>query len=57
MGLYINNECKQLILNGIIYWVNIARQSTDTNDLKMTSSDGYDLVDSNDVYLICKEDE
>lgn len=58
MGLYLgSNKCK-LNLNDIVCYLNLySDTSTATNGIKLLTSDGYILKDSNGVYITLKSEE
>ncbi len=57
MGLYLGSKKKKLKLNGTTYFMNITPVPTIFNGIRLLSSDGYILKDSNGLYLAAKEDK
>lgn len=51
MNLYLNNEYKQIIINGIAYELRLK-----AIDVQLLSSDGYILQDCEGTYLLAKGD-
>ena len=52
MGLYLDGSEKlKIILNGVVYKVNIYSSGTIVKGIRLLSSDNYILQDSNGVYL------
>lgn len=51
MNLYLNNEYKQIIINGIAYELRLK-----TIDVQLLSLDDYALQDSEGIYLLTKGD-
>ena len=49
MNLYLNNEYRQIIINGIAYELRLT-----TIDVQLLSSDNYILQDSEGIYLLAK---
>lgn len=55
MALYLDNGKKlKIYLNGIKYCLNIFSTHPITNGIRLISSDGYILKDSNNLYLTTK---
>jgi hypothetical protein len=58
MALYLGSSEKlQINLNGISYYLNFFSENPITNGIRLLSSDGYILKDSNGLYLTFKEEE
>lgn len=58
MALYLGSSEKLVInINNVIYHLNIFSTTPIVNGIKLLSSDGYILKDSNGLYLTSKEDE
>ena len=58
MALYLGNSEKlKIILDNIVYRINIAFDANVENNIRLLSSDGYILKDSNGLYLTIKESE
>lgn len=56
MALYLgSSEELNVILNGVIYHLNMYETTVITNGVKLLSSEGYILKDSNNIYLTAKE--
>lgn len=57
MALYLESERWQINLNGKKYYLNLCSAIPILNGIKLLSSDGYILKDSNGLYLTAKESE
>ena len=58
MALYFGNSTKLKInLNNVIYSLNLFSEAPITNGIRLLSSEGYILKDSNGLYLTTKESE
>lgn len=58
MGLYLGSSEKLKInLNNILCSLNLFSETPITNSVRLLSSEGYILKDSNGLYLTAKEDE
>ena len=58
MALYLGSSDKLIInIDNVIYQLNIFSTIPIVNGIKLLSSDGYMLKDSNGLYLTSKEDE
>ena len=58
MALYLGSSEKLKInLNNITYYLNLFSETPITNGIRLLSSDGYTLKDSNGLYLTFKESE
>lgn len=57
MALYLGSERWQINLNGKKYYLNLFSAIPSLNGMKLLSSDGYILKDSNGLYLTSKESE
>lgn len=55
MALYLGNDKRKLNLGGTAHRLNLTTTSSTINTIKLLSSDGYILKDSNGIYLIVKE--
>ena len=56
MGLYLGNSGRlKLILNGVVYKVNVYTGTQAINGVRLLSSDDYILKDINGEYLTIKE--
>lgn len=55
MALYLGSREKLKVnINNVIYIVNLFSNTPITNGIRLASSDGYVLKDSNGVYLTAK---
>lgn len=57
MALYIGNEKIKINLDGIKYYLNLFSKTPITNGIRLLSSDGHILKDSNGLYLTFKEEK
>jgi hypothetical protein len=58
MGLYLGSSEKlKVVSSNTIYCLNLLSTMPVVTEIRLLSSDGYILKDSNDLYLITKEDE
>ena len=57
MGLYLGKDKVKINLNGKAYNINLIANLFIPKGVKLLSSDGYILKDSNGLYLIPKESE
>ena len=57
MGLYIGNAKSKIILNDIVFNLNLFSEILIANGVKLLSYDGCVLKDCNGLYLTAKEDE
>lgn len=58
MALYLGSSEKLKInVNNIAYYLNLFSEKPITNGIRLLSSDGYILKDSNGLYLTFKEDK
>lgn len=58
MALYLGNSEKLKInLDGVVYYLNLLFEEPIEKGVKLLSSDGFLLKDSNGLYLIIKESE
>lgn len=56
MGLYLGNSGKlRLILNGVVYKLNVYTGEQIINGIRLLSSDNYILKDMNGEYLTVEE--
>ena len=57
MALYLGNSGKRkVILNGVVYAVNLFLEAPIVNKIKLLSSDNYILKDCNGLYLLPSSD-
>lgn len=55
MALYLGNSEKlKVILNNVVYNVNLYSTAPITNGVRLLSSEGYILKDSNGLYITAK---
>lgn len=58
MALYLGSSEKLKInINNNVYYLNLFSENPITNGIRLLSSDGYILKDSNGLYLTFKEGE
>ena len=57
MALYLGSDKIKVNLNGVVYYLNLASSTLILNGIKLLSSEGYILQDSNKIYLTAKESE
>lgn len=57
MALYLGSEKVKIILNNVVYNLNLYSEKPIYNGILLLSSDGYVLKDINELYLTAKEDE
>lgn len=58
MALHLGNSEKlKVILNGVVYHLNLYSDALITNWIMLLSSDNYILKDSNGLYITVKESE
>ena len=58
MALYLGNSEKlKIYLDGVRYCLNLFAEQPITNNIRLLSSDGFVLKDSNGLYLTTKEAE
>ena len=57
MALYLGNDKVKVNLNGLLYDVNFHSEIPITNDIRLLSSEGYILKDSNGLYLTAKKED
>ncbi len=57
MALYLGSEKVKVNLNGVIYCLNLFSKNPIINGIKLLSSEGFILKDSNGLYLTVKEDK
>ena len=57
MALYISGEKLKINLDNIVYCLNLFSETPIVNGVRLLSSEGYILKDSNGLYLTTKEDE
>ena len=56
MALYLGNSEKLKInLNGVVYCLNLLFDSPIENGIRLLSSEGFYLKDSNELYLTIRE--
>lgn len=58
MALYLGNgEKLKITINNIKYYLNLISKIPITNGVRLLTSNGYILKDSNGLYLTTKEEE
>lgn len=57
MALYLGSNLTKINLNNTIYHLNLFSSNIILNGIKLLSSEGYTLRDTNGLYLTAKEDE
>lgn len=58
MALYLGSSGKQkIILDGIVYHLNVNPITSFISNIRLLSSDNFILTDSNGIYLTIKEDK
>lgn len=58
MALYLGSSEKlQVNINNVKYYLNLFSKMPITNGIRLLSSNGYILKDSNGLYLTTKEDK
>jgi hypothetical protein len=58
MALYLGSSEKLNVnLNNITYYLNLFSETPITNGIRLLSSDGYILRDSNGLYITTKESD
>ena len=57
MALYLGNNKIKINLNNVIYSLKLFSETPIVNGIKLLSSEGYILKDSNGLYLTAKEDK
>jgi hypothetical protein len=57
MALYIGAKKVRINLDGIAYYLNLFSKTPITNGVRLLSSEGYILKDSNGLYLTTKEEK
>ena len=57
MALYLGNGKVKISINDILHSMKFFSEIPITNGIRLLSSEGYILKDSNGVYLTVKEDE
>lgn len=57
MALYLGSNKVKININGVVYCLNLFSEQLTTNGIRLLSSEGWTLKDSNGVYLIAKEDK
>ena len=55
MPLYLGNEKIKINLDGVAYYLNLVFVTPSIDGIKLLTSDGYELKDSNGLYLTSKE--
>ena len=55
MALHLGSEKVKLNLNGVLYNLNLYSSTPIVETIRLLSSEGYILKDSNDLYLVPKE--
>ena len=57
MAIFLGDKKVKLILNGIEYAMRVSEVAPVIMGIKLLSSEGYTLKDSNGLYLTAKESE
>lgn len=57
MALYFGSDRRRINLGGSMWYLNLFSTISITNGIRLLSSDGYVLKDSNGTYITAKEDE
>ncbi len=57
MAIYLGEDRRKIVLDGISYSVKLFSATPILNGIKLLSSEGYILKDSNGLYLTSKESE
>lgn len=57
MALHLGSEKVKLNLNGVLYNLNLYSSTPIVEIIRLLSSEGYILKDSNGLYLVPKESE
>lgn len=58
MALYLGNgEKLKITINNVKYYLNLISKIPITNGVRLLTSNGYILKDSNGLYLTAKEEE
>ena len=57
MALYLGSDKLKINLNGVAYNLNLYSTNPITNGVRLLSSEGYILKDSNGLYITTKEDK
>lgn len=57
MALYLGNDKVKVNLNGVAYCLNLFSETAILNGIRLLSSEGYILKDSNGLFLTAKESE
>lgn len=55
MALYLGSEMVKINLNGAAYYLNLFSENPITNGIRLLSSDGYILKDSNGLYITVED--
>lgn len=55
MALYLGSDKCKIVLDNIVYYLNLFSETLITNGGLLLSSDNYILKDSNGLYLTVKE--
>lgn len=55
MALYLGNNKVKLNVDGVLYYLNLFSETPIFGGIRLLSSDGYILKDSNELYLVVKE--
>ena len=56
MALYLGSNKVQININNVKYSMRLFSETFIANGIRLLSSDGYILQDSNGIYLTAKED-
>lgn len=57
MALYLGRDKIKINLDGVVYYLNLFSKIPITNGVRLLSSNGYILKDSNGLYVTTKEEE
>ena len=57
MALYFGSEKQKIVLDGVVYCLNLFSEIPIVNGIMLLSSDDYILKDVNGLYLTAKESE
>lgn len=57
MALYLGNDKVKVNLNEVAYHLNLFSETPILNGIRLLSSEGYILKDSNGLFLTAKESE
>ena len=57
MALYVGSDRQKIVLNDVVYCLNLFSEIPIINEIKLLSADNYILADVNGIYLTTKESE